>query len=379
MAGASPPRCWPHAARGDRRRARPVRGRRGLARRRSPRSSTRARSLLGNLFRDQLDRYGELETIADRWARCVDAPARTRPRAQRRRPADRRPRPRPTRRGRRLLRRRGRLAWRCPSCSTPPTPSTAAAAARPTSTTRVYLGHLGHYHCPNCGATRPGPQVAAQRRSSCDGIARRRVHRCARRPASARVELPLPGLYNVYNALARRRAGARAGRRRWTTIAAGLADRRAPPSGAPRRVDGSAGTRALDPAGQEPRRRQRGAAHARARGRASTTCWRAQRQHRRRPRRLLDLGRRLRAARGPRPPRHLRRHARGRDGPAAEVRGRDPRTGIVVEPTLERALDRGACARGARAAVRAPHLHRAAGAARAARRAAARATGVASR
>ena len=24
--------------------------------------------LLGNLFRDQLDRYGELETIAERWA-----------------------------------------------------------------------------------------------------------------------------------------------------------------------------------------------------------------------------------------------------------------------------------------------------------------------
>src|SRR5262249_32665206 len=27
--------------------------------------------LLGNLFRDQLDRYGELETIADRWAEIV--------------------------------------------------------------------------------------------------------------------------------------------------------------------------------------------------------------------------------------------------------------------------------------------------------------------
>ena len=27
--------------------------------------------LLGNLFRDQLDRYGELETIADRWAAMV--------------------------------------------------------------------------------------------------------------------------------------------------------------------------------------------------------------------------------------------------------------------------------------------------------------------
>ena len=27
--------------------------------------------VLANLFRDQLDRYGELETIADRWARVV--------------------------------------------------------------------------------------------------------------------------------------------------------------------------------------------------------------------------------------------------------------------------------------------------------------------
>ena len=35
--------------------------------------------LLGNLFRDQLDRYGELETIADRWAAVVAAlPASTR-------------------------------------------------------------------------------------------------------------------------------------------------------------------------------------------------------------------------------------------------------------------------------------------------------------
>ena len=29
--------------------------------------------LLANLFRDQLDRYGELETIADRWAATVAA------------------------------------------------------------------------------------------------------------------------------------------------------------------------------------------------------------------------------------------------------------------------------------------------------------------
>ena len=42
--------------------------------------------LLGNLFRDQLDRYGELETIADRWAALVGGAARaTRPGAERRR------------------------------------------------------------------------------------------------------------------------------------------------------------------------------------------------------------------------------------------------------------------------------------------------------
>ena len=53
--------------------------------------------VLGNLFRDQLDRYGELERLADDWAEVV-AVTRERQlalRAQRRRPAGRRPRARP--------------------------------------------------------------------------------------------------------------------------------------------------------------------------------------------------------------------------------------------------------------------------------------------
>ena len=54
----------------DRRRAGPVRGRRVLARPRARELDPRA-VLLCNLFRDQLDRYGELETIADRWAAVV--------------------------------------------------------------------------------------------------------------------------------------------------------------------------------------------------------------------------------------------------------------------------------------------------------------------
>ena len=57
----------------DRRRRRAVRGRRVLARPARRRSCARARCCCANLFRDQLDRYGELETIAERWAAAVAA------------------------------------------------------------------------------------------------------------------------------------------------------------------------------------------------------------------------------------------------------------------------------------------------------------------
>ena len=66
--------------------------------------------VLGNLFRDQLDRYGEIEVLADEWATLVAGAQRAHPlRPQRRRPADRGPRPRhrgAAPRGRRLLRHR---------------------------------------------------------------------------------------------------------------------------------------------------------------------------------------------------------------------------------------------------------------------------------
>ena len=58
-----------------RRRARALRGRRVLARRRSSQELEPRALLLGNLFRDQLDRYGELEIIAERWADVVVARA----------------------------------------------------------------------------------------------------------------------------------------------------------------------------------------------------------------------------------------------------------------------------------------------------------------
>jgi UDP-N-acetylmuramyl tripeptide synthase len=63
----------------------------------------------------------------------------------------------------------------------------------------AYVGHLGDYRCPNCGHARPALDVAARsielgglERSSFDFVAPE---------GSRRIELALPGLYNVYNAL----------------------------------------------------------------------------------------------------------------------------------------------------------------------------------
>jgi UDP-N-acetylmuramyl tripeptide synthase len=64
----------------------------------------------------------------------------------------------------------------------------------------VYLGHMGRYRCPNCGRTRPEPDVAATS-VTLDGMRGSRVEiRTPQGPLS--LELPLPGLYNVYNAVA---------------------------------------------------------------------------------------------------------------------------------------------------------------------------------
>jgi len=65
---------------------------------------------------------------------------------------------------------------------------------------RAFLGHLGHYSCPNCGATRPRPDVAAtaiELRGMAGSEATLRIP-----GGELRLRLPLPGLYNVYNALA---------------------------------------------------------------------------------------------------------------------------------------------------------------------------------
>ncbi|MDX6723186.1 MAG: hypothetical protein QOD73_1590 [Solirubrobacteraceae bacterium] len=157
--------------------------------------------LLANLFRDQLDRYGELDTIADRWAEvAATTPAALILNADDPTVAD-------------LGRARGGDA---------PDPSVSffgveddgiamaemqhAADAKhcrrcgaPYRYEAIYLGHLGRYHCDSCGAHRPEPGISA-RDIALEGVrgARFTLHT----PAGERaIALPLPGLYNVYNAL----------------------------------------------------------------------------------------------------------------------------------------------------------------------------------
>jgi UDP-N-acetylmuramyl tripeptide synthase len=162
-----------------------------------PQLSPRA-LLLGNLFRDQLDRYGELDTIADRWAAVASGPS-------------------------------GRDARLVLNADDPliadlgrdaplvtyfgiEDPSVAIPEMQHASDSKhcrrcgaayvydvIYLGHLGVYRCPSCGRERPAPSVAAEQ-ISLDGTRGSRFE-LVTDAGRASVELPLPGLYNVYNAL----------------------------------------------------------------------------------------------------------------------------------------------------------------------------------
>ena len=186
----------------------------------------------------------------------------------------------------------------------------------------AYVGHLGDYRCPNCGhAGRRSTSRPA--RSTC----RRSTRPCSissRRPARRGSRLPLPGLYNVYNALAaaavgaRPRRVARRDRRRARDVHGGVRPLRADRGGRPADPDA---------ADQEPGRRERGDPDARGGRRARDARDRAQRPHRRRPRRLVDLGRRLRAAARARRADRRERRARGRARAALHLRRLPAATG----------------------------------------------------
>jgi UDP-N-acetylmuramyl tripeptide synthase len=159
--------------------------------------------VLGNLFRDQLDRYGETEALADEWSRTVAE------RSGRSRFVLNADDPLVADLGRdgEGRAREGVVyfgvedrAQALPELQHAFDAKHCRRCGHPYAYERAFVGHLGHYSCPSCGATRPSPEVAATR------VELRGMRGSAldvRTPGGElRLELPLPGLYNVYNALA---------------------------------------------------------------------------------------------------------------------------------------------------------------------------------
>src|SRR3954447_4820620 len=168
--------------------------------------------VLGNLFRDQLDRYGELEHLADEWAELVSSMEGSCDFALN---ADD-PLIADLGRDRELKRRPGVTYFRIEDNSQALPELQHAHDAKhcrrcgaPYSYERAFVGHLGHYICPNCHADRPTPDIAATE-IDLHGISGSSV-RIATPEGDLELDLPLPGLYNVYNALGAVAAGLRSG------------------------------------------------------------------------------------------------------------------------------------------------------------------------
>lgn len=155
--------------------------------------------LLLNLFRDQLDRYGEVATVARLWSGAV-----------------------------------GNLAVGCALTVNADDPILVAATGvfpgdavffgvesadvseqtmdhagdvkacprcgAPIAYQRILLGHLGHYSCSSCGFSRPPAAICAHDVNLHGVQGSEFVLGYA--GGQTLVALPLPGMYNVYNALA---------------------------------------------------------------------------------------------------------------------------------------------------------------------------------
>jgi UDP-N-acetylmuramyl tripeptide synthase len=160
--------------------------------------------LLNNLFRDQLDRYGELDTIAARWSPAL-----------RRLPAGATvvvnaddPTLAAITEGIGARRVTFGLDDRNPSFLLDGVPHAADAktcrhCGRDLAYDRLYSAHLGAWRCPGCGVERPSLDFAG-RSIVLDGVdaLRLEVSLLDSSESPLSLQLMIPGLYNAYNAVA---------------------------------------------------------------------------------------------------------------------------------------------------------------------------------
>ncbi|MFQ3633484.1 MurT ligase domain-containing protein [Roseiflexus sp.] len=155
--------------------------------------------VLHNLFRDQLDRYGEVDTVAQSWRSALKClPATTTVLLNADDPA--------------VAALGEGLTARVRSYGLNDLRHASGAAAQigdarfcrrcgvPYRYTALFYAHVGQYRCDSCGAARPTPTYALER---LDLHGAEAATLCLTFPGGAmEVLLPLPGLYNAMNALA---------------------------------------------------------------------------------------------------------------------------------------------------------------------------------
>ena len=160
--------------------------------------------LLNNLFRDQLDRYGELNTIATKWRTALERlPAATTVVVNGDDPTL-------------AAISEGIAARRVAFGLDDPNPlfhlaavphaadaTVCRACGRDLAYATLYSAHLGDWRCDGCGRRRPDPDVVG-RAIVLEGVDALRVtiERRGERPASLPLRVAVPGLYNVYNTVA---------------------------------------------------------------------------------------------------------------------------------------------------------------------------------
>lgn len=163
-------------------------------------------ALVTNFFRDQLDRYGELDHTVDLVAKGLRAMASagTVDSAVAVLNSDD---PLVAGLARRIPRELKTILYGVDDAALGGPPEMRAADARncvvcgaPYVYDVSYYAHLGHYRCPVCDHRRPEPSVAVLEAQGL-GMAGWKLH-LATPAGDIWVQLPLPGLFNVYNALA---------------------------------------------------------------------------------------------------------------------------------------------------------------------------------
>lgn len=158
-----------------------------------------------NLFRDQLDRFGEVDSVATRWQAAIqtlatgtmlvlnaDDPATAQLGREYEGPV---------------------LYYGIDASSVDLASQQTSQAQRQVIDTRTcprcgseysydmrFYSHMGHYICTNCGLSRPQPDVRATQVET-DGLERLHMQ-VETATGQHQVVVPLPGLYNIYNALA---------------------------------------------------------------------------------------------------------------------------------------------------------------------------------